>query len=61
MAPDYENFVSSSEDDFREVKYTLSADQVGEEFSKFSIKVVLYSTDEAIVPIAKELRIISTT
>jgi ubiquinone/menaquinone biosynthesis C-methylase UbiE len=61
MTPEFENFVSADENDFREVKYTINADQVGEEFSKFNIKIVLYSTDESIVPIAKELRIISTT
>lgn len=61
MTPEFETFVSADENDFREVKYTLGADKVGEEFSKFNIKIVLYSTDEAIVPVAKELRIISTT
>ena len=61
MTPNYTNFVSTSESDFQEAKYALTASEIGQEFSKFSIKVVLYSTSESVIPKIKDLRIITAT
>jgi len=65
MTPNYTNFVSTfvstSESDFQEAKYGLTASEIGQEFSKFSIKVVLYSTSESVIPKIKDLRIITAT
>jgi hypothetical protein len=61
LTPDNVSFTSINESDYREVKFTLNQNQINQDFSKFAIKIVLYSTNEAIVPKVKDLRIITTT
>jgi len=60
LKPDSEFLVSSNESDYKEIKYSLSPEKINQNFGKFSIKIVLYSLNEAIVPLIKDLRIIST-
>ena len=55
------DFTSVNDSDFRELKYVMNQTSTSQEFSKFSIKVVLYSTDEGVVPKVKDLKIITAT
>lgn len=57
MVPQFTTFVSNP-DEFTEVKYSLA--NAVDEFSKFCIKIVLYSTDEGVVPKVKDMRIITS-
>jgi hypothetical protein len=61
LTADFANFTSAGESNYKDVKFSLSARQVNQEFSKFAIKIVLYSTNEAVVPKVKDLRIITAT
>lgn len=55
------DFISVNDSDFRDVKYNLNQTSDSQDFSKFSIKVVLYSTDEGVIPKVKDLKIITAT
>ncbi len=51
--------ISENEEDFREIEYALQAD-FAEPFSKFTVKIVMYSTDFGVtVPSIKDLRAIA--
>lgn len=51
--------ISENEEDFREIEYQLEAD-FAEPFSKFTVKIVLYSTDFGVtVPRVRDLRAIA--
>ena len=59
LTPDSTTVVSTSESDYKEIKYSLTQEQINQEFGKFAIKIVLYSSNEAVVPNVKDLRIIT--
>lgn len=49
----------TSQTDFREVSYTGTYDGPAVGFDTFSVKICLYSNNEAIVPVIKNLRIVA--
>ena len=53
-----EDQISQNDDDFREIEYRLPT-ELPEPFSKFVIKVTLYSSSDSVVPRVRDLRAIA--
>jgi len=53
------NFVASSDDQFMEKSYTLPSNLDIKTFSKYLVKIVMYSSNSSIVPQIKDLRIVT--
>lgn len=53
------NFVASSDDQFIEKSYSLPLNLDIKPFSKYLVKIVMYSSDSGIIPEIKDLRIVT--
>ena len=53
------NFVASSDDQFMEKSYTLPSNLDIKTFSKYLVKIVMYSSNSSIIPQIKDLRIVT--
>ena len=52
------NVISENDDDFREMEFGLP-EEFAEPYSKFTIKVTLYTSNTSVVPRVKDLRAIA--